>query len=386
MPSFNHYELDLLTPEFDSPLVAVLFELNHLRRLQLSGSTPVHLFFQLKSIFHMLESLGSARIEGNHTTLADYVESKLDGEQSSPSDQLMEMENIEKAMAFVDSSIKNGDSISKHFIRELHAITVNSLIREGDDTPGTYRTGPVRIAMSEHLPPEHVSVPQYMEQLVAFINKNDSPQYDLIKVALAHHRFGWIHPFGNGNGRVVRLLTYALLIKYGFNVQTGGGVLNPTAVFCNNRDQYYEMLAKADKGTDQGLEDWCLYVLTGILGELNKVDKLTKFEYLNEKILIPALAYAKERELITSLEETILLIAAKKGVIKLADITEALPDIDPPKLTYQIKKLVERKMLEPTKAGGRQYSIGFSSSYLMRGVVKSLSNEGFIPNSLNERS
>jgi hypothetical protein len=45
---------------------------------------------------------------------------------------------------------------------------------------------------------------------------------DFIKVALSHHRFGWIHPFRNGNGRVVRLLTYLLLIKYGFNVKTGG--------------------------------------------------------------------------------------------------------------------------------------------------------------------
>ena len=34
---------------------------------------------QLKRVFHMLESLGFARIEGNHTTLADYVESSLEG-------------------------------------------------------------------------------------------------------------------------------------------------------------------------------------------------------------------------------------------------------------------------------------------------------------------
>jgi Fic family protein len=37
------------------------------------------------------------------------------------------------------------------------------------------------------------------------------PKYDLMKVALARHRFAWLHPFSNGNGRVVRLLTYAML-------------------------------------------------------------------------------------------------------------------------------------------------------------------------------
>jgi Fic family protein len=63
-----------------------------------------------------------------------------------------------------------------------------------------------------------------------------------MKVAQVHHRVGWIHPFKNGNGRVVRLLTYAMLIQYGFNERAGGRVLNPTAVFCNNRDIYYDML------------------------------------------------------------------------------------------------------------------------------------------------
>ncbi|WP_020482520.1 hypothetical protein [Methylomonas sp. MK1] len=71
MPAFNHHDLTLLNPAFDSPLVDVLTELEYLRRLQLGGTTPPQVFFQLKTIFHMLESLGSARIEGNHTTLTD---------------------------------------------------------------------------------------------------------------------------------------------------------------------------------------------------------------------------------------------------------------------------------------------------------------------------
>lgn len=47
----------------------------------------------------MLESLGSARIEGNHTTLADYVETAIDGPEVH-TEQFMEIENIEKAMAY----------------------------------------------------------------------------------------------------------------------------------------------------------------------------------------------------------------------------------------------------------------------------------------------
>ena len=383
MPVFSHHDLTLLNPSFDSPLVDVLTELEHLRRLQLQGTTPAQVFFQLKHIFHMLESLGSARIEGNHTTLADYVESKLEGTRQTPSDQLREMENIETAMAYIEESIQPGDGLTEHFIRELHAITVKELEREGDATPGAYRQTQVKIAQSEHLPPDLIQVPHYMQELIAFINENHPPKYDLIKVALAHHRFGWIHPFGNGNGRVVRLLTYVLLIKYGFNVKTGGRVLNPTAVFCNDRDHYYTMLALADTGTPEGLEAWCLYVLQGILDELRKVDRLADFNYLSSRILGPALIFAKERGLITTMEEHVLHRTAKNGVTKAADLAAAMPGMSAAQRTYQIRKLVERKMLQPITKGARQYTIGFSNNYLMRGVVQALSDEGFIPSALN---
>ena len=382
MPAFNHHDLHLLNPAFDSPLVDVVTELEHLRRLQLHGSTPGPVFFQLKDIFHMLESLGSARIEGNHTTLADYVESRLEGAEQAPTDQLLEMANIETAMAYIEEHFQPGEPLTEQFIRELHALTVQNLEREGDATPGSYRQTQVFIAQAAHLPPEAILVPQYMQELVAFVNADNAPKYDLMKVALAHHRFGWVHPFGNGNGRVVRLLTYALLIKYGFNVKTGGRVLNPTAVFCNDRDLYYARLAAADSGTREGLEAWCSYVLQGILAELRKVDRLTDFTYLREQILIPALAYARERELITKQEEQILQAAVNAGIAKAADLAVAMPSLNAAQRTYQIRKLVERKMLQPLTEGSRQYSIGFSNNYLIRGVIRALSAEGFITASL----
>lgn len=377
MAEFNHFDLALLNPAFDSPLVDVLTELEHLRRLQLVGTTPAPVFFQLKRVFHMLESLGSARIEGNHTTLADYVESSLEG-GASTGDHLREIANIEQAMVFIESSMEPGAAVSEYFIRELHALAVRDLVREGDATPGAYRATAVRIAQSSHLPPEAVQVPGYMQELVAFINQADPPKYDLIKVALAHHRFGWVHPFGNGNGRVVRLLTYALMIKYGFNVKTGGRVLNPTAVFCSDRDQYYAMLSTADSGTPAGLEQWCVYVLQGVLAELKKVDQLTRYDYLTSQILNQALHYARGRALITAQEEAVLAVAIKKGVVKAADLSSAMPNLNPTQRTYQIKRLVERKMLQPIGPNSRQYTIGFDNSYLMRGVIHALASESFI--------
>ncbi|AWI75103.1 cell filamentation protein Fic [Parazoarcus communis] len=383
MPSFNHHDLRLLNPAFDSPLVDVVTELEHLRRLRLEGSTPAPVFFQLKHIFHMLESLGSARIEGNHTTLADYVESRLEAQPAALDDHLREMANIEEAMAYIEEHFEPGQDVSEHFVRELHAMAVEQLEREGDATPGAYRQGPVKISRSEHLPPEAVMVSQYMSELVSFINRADAAKYDLIKVALAHHRFAWIHPFGNGNGRVVRLLTYTLLIKYGFNVKAGGRVLNPTAVFCNDRDRYYAMLGRADTGAAEGLEAWCVYVLEGMLDELRKVDRLTDRNYLVDSILTPALHYARDRELVTQLEEQVLLVTARAGMVKASDLKEVMPGMNETQRTYQIRKLVERRMLAPIRDGARQYTVGFSNSFLIRGVIRALSAEGFIPETLN---
>jgi len=293
------------------------------------------------------------------------------------------MENIERAMSYIDEHIHPGSVLSEMFIRELHDHTVSNLQREGDSTPGAYRQVPVSIAGASHLPPDFFLVPNYMAELVDFINRDDPPKYDLIKVALAHHRFGWIHPFRNGNGRVVRLLTYLLLIKYGFNVQAGGRVLNPTAVFCNDRDRYYQMLALADSGTMDGMESWCVYVLQGILDELRKVDRLADFSYLQKNILIPALSYAEERRVITRQEAMVLQRAVTSGIAKTGDLTGTLTDLSSGQRTYLIKKLVERRMLQPIKESARQYAIGFSNSMLMRGIIMALSNEGFIPASLN---
>lgn len=376
-PRFVDAPLRIVSPSFDSPLTDVVIELDHLRRLRLAGNTPKAVFHQLKDIFHMLESLGSARIEGNHTTLADYIESKIDS-PANPSDQIQEVGNIERAMNYVEEAIEANGHISEQFVRELHHLTVSGLIREGDNTPGQYRPGNVQIGGAEHLPPDAALVPMLMQELADFINRDDPPKYDLLKMAIAHHRFCWIHPFGNGNGRTVRLLSYAMLIKYGFNVQAGGRVLNPTAVFCNDRNAYYNMLAAADSGTDEGLETWCLYVLGGIRDELQKVDRITQYDYLQERILRPALAYGKSRQQFTEQEEAVFSMAINNGTFKAADVDAVLPNLTQRQRTYLIAKLVGQHMIRPVTEGSRTYTISFTNSYLLRSVIHALEAEGFI--------
>ena len=278
---FVHHDLKLVEPSFGSSLTDLIIELDYLRKKLPGGSTPPEMFFQLKDIFHILESIGSARIEGNNTTVAEYIETKLTSADKVASD-IREIQNIEKAMVFIEENITS-HPINRAFISEIHKIIVRDLppSGEGDHTPGIYRTRDLKINKSMHIPPSWLKVEEYMNELIDFINKDDGSKYDLLKAAVAHHRFVWIHPFGNGNGRTVRLFTYAMLVKAGFNV---GRIINPTAVFCSSRSDYYNYLSIADQGTDQGVLLWSEYVLKGLKEEIEKIDKLSDYDYLKKNL------------------------------------------------------------------------------------------------------
>ncbi|KUK66656.1 MAG: hypothetical protein XD85_0069 [Parcubacteria bacterium 34_609] len=308
---FNPIDLKIIDPPYNSKLTDLVIDLDYLRKKPLKGTTNPSIFFQLKSIFHMLESIGSARIEGNRTTIADFIETKISNPKSKD-EKIIEIQNGENALVYIDEYIeKQKGELNRIFLSNLHKKVVEGLTSppegEGSKHPGDYRKEKIHITGSSFLPPEYLQVPDYMEELLRFINKQDAPKYDLLKTAIAHHRFAWIHPFDNGNGRTVRLFTYAMLVKQGFNVNVGR-IINPTAVFCNNRKDYYENLSKADTGRNDEILEWCEYVLNGLKVEIEKIDKLLDYDYLSNKILTPSIDFALDRKLITNNEVKILKV------------------------------------------------------------------------------
>lgn len=377
---FLHYDLKLLEPSFGSELTDLIIELDYLRRKPLGGSTHPKVFFQLKHIFHTLESIGSARIEGNNTTIAEYIETKLTETKRVPPG-IKEIQNIEKAMAFIEDNV-NEHPINRAFVSEMHKMIVDGLLPppegEGDHTPGEYRKNNLKINKSSHKPPEFLKVEDYMSELLDFVNKNDSQKYDLLKAAIAHHRFVWIHPFGNGNGRTVRLFTYAMLVKTGFNVNVGR-IINPTAVFCSNRNDYYTNLSKADKGTDEGVLEWSEYVLKGLKEEIEKIDKLTDYSFLRKEILLPTITHSLERKYITDVEAKILRKVIDNQVVQAGDLKEFFVGKLNAEVSRQIKRLIDKKMLVPENEGTRKYILRFDNNYLLRGVIKALGEKGFLP-------
>ena len=378
--TFNHFDLKLIEPDFGSSLTDLIIELDYLRKKQLGGSTHPKVFFQLKNIFHKLESIGSARIEGNNTTIAEYMETNL-SDRKQFSEGIKEIQNIEKSMAFVEENIVDYP-ISRALISEMHKMIVDELMPppqgEGDSTPGQFRQVNLEISKSTHKPPQWLKVNEYMEELLDFVNREDSPKYDLLKTAIAHHRFVWIHPFRNGNGRTVRLFTYAMLVKVGFNVNVGR-IINPTAVFCSNRNDYYSYLSAADNGTRAGMLSWIEYVLKGLKEEIEKIDKLSDYEFLRKEILMPSINLSLERKYITDLESKVLKRAVDLQVISAADVKSIFPGKVDSEVSRQIKKLIDQKMLTQEKEGGRKYVLRFDNSYLLRSIIQLLGDKGFLP-------
>lgn len=379
MIKYTYEKLLLLEPEFNSRLTDLIIELDYLRKKHLSGTTPPRIFFQLKSLFHTLESIGSARIEGNHTTIAEFIENRLEHPYTKD-ENILEIRNMEETLALIDKSVTTYP-INSSYIRGLQERITSGLSaqREGDAHPGEYRKTNIKITKASHVPPDYTQVQGYMNELVEFINKQDPPKYDLLKIALAHHRFVWIHPFGNGNGRTVRLLTYAQLVKLGFNVDKSERIINPTAIFCSDREKYYNFLSKADSGKQIDLLGWCEYVLTGLKQEIEKIDRLVDYAYLSENILNPAIDFSLDRKVITPQESQILKIAIAKKVFQAHDLKEIFPDKVPAHISRYIGYLKDKKMILPESKDGRKYSINFQNNYLLRGIIKMLDKHHFLP-------
>ena len=147
-----------------------------------------------------------------------------------------EAKNHERAINLLYKLVDSGDGLSIHDILSLHGLVLNSI---EEDFAGRLRNGGVRISGVNFVPPNALKVSGLMDDLLVFVNENPLNLNIIELTTIFHHRFVWIHPFFDGNGRTVRLAMNLLLMKQGFP---------PAIILTNDRLKYYNALNDANKG------------------------------------------------------------------------------------------------------------------------------------------
>ncbi|MFM1767943.1 MAG: hypothetical protein RJA22_472 [Verrucomicrobiota bacterium] len=157
--------------------------------------------------------------------------------------------------------------------------------------PGALRHFMVEVG--QHTPPEFAALPQFMERFHAFYGAEPVLEtHRLVVIAAAHHRLLWIHPFGDGNGRVVRLHSHALLARHGLGVPA---LWTLSRGLARHRQRYYAALQAADRGrrndldgrgnlSDAALADFCVFFLETILDQIQFMSGLLELPTLRMRV------------------------------------------------------------------------------------------------------
>lgn len=152
-----------------------------------------------------------------------------------------EAKNHETAIHYLYSLVKENYQLYSKDILSLHALVLRSI---EDEFAGRIRNAGVRISGANFVPPNALKVPQLLDELIEFVNKNPLQLNTIELATVFHHKMVWIHPFFDGNGRTIRLAMNLLLMQKGFP---------PAIILKNDRKKYYEALNQANNGNYQKL-------------------------------------------------------------------------------------------------------------------------------------
>ncbi|MCI5064411.1 Fic family protein [bacterium] len=182
----------------------------------------------------------SSAIEGNTLTLNETRLVIREGLTvgGKPLKDHLEVKNHEEAFQYTEALSSKNQKIKTKDILELHAMVMKDIDLEFG---GIFRSGRVRIAGADFIPPNPQKVPDLVREWIEQVNRADG---QLTTISALHHRFVWIHPFFDGNGRTGRLLLNLSLMKSGYP---------PAIILVRDRMKYYRALKEADTGENDRL-------------------------------------------------------------------------------------------------------------------------------------
>ena len=249
---------------------------------------------ELAEVTRWMHCYYSNLIEGQQTAVRD-IELALRREFAAEPQK----RNLQKlALAHLEvqrwAGAHHRSAFAEEFICELHRRFYQLLPEEmrvattarGDAVPlepGILRK--VDVTVGAHIGPPFELVPDLLRH---FRRRYEAPGLSRVRqivgIGASHHRLAWIHPFRDGNGRVVRLFSDTLIRQQGID---GGGLWSLSRGLSYHRKEYYERLANADQErssqsaddgrghlSERALAEFCEFILRVMLDQIDFTERM----------------------------------------------------------------------------------------------------------------
>ena len=280
------------------PLLAKAHDLSRSATLLAGTRVPPDLHGLLRS----MNSYYTNRIEGQHTRpheIDQALRKDFSQDAKLAARQRLAIAHIEAEVALEARytgqdgarALYSVDAV-QHIHRELFGRLPDADLHtdEGEPiVPGQWRQREVQVGA--HIAPAFASVPQFLERWASYYGSVRRGEATLLAMACAHQRLSWVHPFVDGNGRVIRLHSHTLLSALGYT----GGLWSPLRGFARSTERYYALLADADclrrgdldgRGnlSEQALIAWADYVLEICQDQVSFMASMLDFQTLKDRI------------------------------------------------------------------------------------------------------
>ena len=257
---------------------------------------------ELRSMLRSMNSYYTNRIEGQHTRpheIDQALHQDFSKDGALAAKQRLALAHIDAEADLEQRYVGAKGALalySTEAVQELHRALFGRLPVADLETPENEPIVPVQlrqqdVMVGQHVAPASTSVPLFLDRWASFYSGVRRGEAALVALAAAHQRLGWLHPFIDGNGRVMRLHTHTLLSALGYT----GGLWSPLRGFARNTERYYALLADADslrrgdldgRGnlSEQALMVWIDYVLDTCLDQVGFMAGMLDFETMKSRI------------------------------------------------------------------------------------------------------
>ena len=267
-------------------------------------SLPEGVLTALADLVRAMNCYYSNLIEGHDTHPID-IERALKDDYSTNDDQRnlqLEAKAHIAVQQWIDEGGLLGRAVSLEGICEIHKRFGELLpdellwvqIPETGDLvqviPGALRKRDVKVG--RHIPVSPGALARFIEkfeQTYSGLGKAEN----IIAAAASHHRLLWIHPFLDGNGRVARLMSHAMLLE----ALDTGGIWSIARGLARNVNSYKSLLAECDlprrndldgRGnlSEEGLASFTQFFLETCLDQVKFMEELVQPNRLRNRILL----------------------------------------------------------------------------------------------------